>query len=124
MVNLNKFASKKKCLAFILLLNIVALVLYTIELHFDNKKKDIGFSEENDDLVPNIVHIMLLDQTDIRFYQIVNIYSIYFNQKPSQIYIHCNKCNFKGKYFNELKENNEIWSIISFRRIISDRLNE
>jgi hypothetical protein len=44
-------------------------------------------------IIPNIVHLLYLNQPFIRFYQLVNILSIYYNHEPDFIYIHCDDCN-------------------------------
>lgn len=80
---------------------------------FDNQ---IGV---NKSIIPNIVHLLFLKQANIKFYQLVNILSIYYNHKPDYIYFHCDDCNFKGKYFETLKKIKSIWSIIKLFRVPS-----
>ena len=52
----------------------------------------------NKTIVPDIVHLLFLQQTKLEFYQIINIYSIYYNHQPKLIYFHCDNCSFHGKY--------------------------
>ena len=78
---------------------------------FDNIN---GVSEQ---IIPNIVHLLYLQQPYIKFYQLVNILSIYYNHKPDFIYIHCDNCNFSGKYFQILRNFNCIWKLIKFYKI-------
>lgn len=64
-----------------------------------------GFDNENGTdqlIIPNIVHLLYLQTTTIKFYQAVNIYSIYLNQNPDQIYIHCDNCSFHGHYWEQI----------------------
>ena len=71
----------------------------------------------NKSIIPNIVHLLYLQQPYIKFYQLVNILSIYYNHKPDYIYFHCDDCNFNGKHFNKLKEFQSIWKIIKIFKI-------
>jgi hypothetical protein len=66
---------------------------------------------------PNIVHLLYLQQPYIKFYQLVNILSVYFNHKPDFIYIHCDNCNFTGKYFEILRSYKIVWQLIKFYKI-------
>ena len=50
-----------------------------------------GFDNDNGTdklIVQNIVHLIYLNQTELKYYQAINIFSIYNNHKPSLIYIH------------------------------------
>jgi hypothetical protein len=68
-------------------------------------------------IIPNIVHLLYLNQPFIRFYQLVNILSIYYNHEPDFIYIHCDDCNFRGKYFDKLRKQKSLWNIIRLHKI-------
>ena len=68
-------------------------------------------------IVPNIVHLLYLQETKIKFFQIINIFSIYLNHKPNFIYIHCDKCDFEGKYYKKLKSFKELWNIVRIKKI-------
>ena len=68
-------------------------------------------------IIPNIVHLLYLKHSFIRFYQLVNILSIYYNHEPNFIYIHCDDCNFRGKYFDELRKQTALWNIIRLHKI-------
>lgn len=68
-------------------------------------------------LVPNIIHLIYLNLNEIKFYQCINIYSIFLNQKPDRIYIHCNKCEFTGKYWQELNSIDEIRRVLVVNKV-------
>ena len=71
----------------------------------------------NKSIVPNIVHLIYLNETNIKFYQMICIFSIYFNHKPELIYFHCDVCSFRGKYWEQIKSNKGLWSIIKIHKI-------
>jgi hypothetical protein len=71
----------------------------------------------NKSIVPNIVHLIYLNETKIKFYQMICIFSIYFNHKPELIYFHCDDCSFHGKYWEQIKSYKGLWSIIKIHRI-------
>ena len=68
-------------------------------------------------IIPNIAHYIYINQTKIKFYQMICIFSLYFNHKPDLIYFHCNNCSFHGKYWNKIKSVQGLWSIIKIHRI-------
>lgn len=79
-----------------------------------------GFDHINgapEPIIPNIVHLLYLQQPYIKFDQLVNILSIYFNHKPDFIYIHCDNCSFTGKYFEILRNYRIVWKMIKFYKI-------
>jgi hypothetical protein len=64
-----------------------------------------GFNNETGadrSIIPNIFHLNYLQTTQLKFYQMVNIFSIYLNQKPDLIYIHCDNCSFHGHRWERL----------------------
>ena len=71
----------------------------------------------NKSIVPNIVHLIYLNETKIKFYQMICIFSIYFNHKPELIYFHCDDCSFHGKYWEQIRSYKELWSIIKIHKI-------
>jgi hypothetical protein len=71
----------------------------------------------NMSIVPNIVHLIYLNETKIKFYQMICIFSIYFNHNPELIYFHCDDCSFHGKYWEQIKSNKGLWSIIKIHKI-------
>ena len=71
----------------------------------------------NKAIVPDIVHLLFLQQTEIPFYQVINIYSIYFNHKPKLIYFHCDNCSFHGKYWKWIKNNKKLSKIVKVHPI-------
>ena len=68
-------------------------------------------------VIPNIVHLLYLNTPTIHFYQMVNIFSIYFNHRPDAIYWHCDNCSFHGKYFEAIRNHKELWIIIKIYKI-------
>jgi hypothetical protein len=83
---------------------------------FDNSKREHG-SQENELIVPNIVHLLYFQSTEIKFYQVINIYSIYLNQNPDLIYIHCDNCSFHGQYWQEIQSVKGLREIIILNQI-------
>jgi len=88
----------------------------TVE-RYENTDYDIidfeGFDNETGldyNIIPNIVHLLYLNTTNVSFYQAVNIYSIFLNQNPDKIYMHCDNCSFHGHYWNQIN------SIIELKR--------
>jgi hypothetical protein len=64
-----------------------------------------GFDNENganQSIVPNIVHLIYLNTTEISFYKAINIYSIFLNHNPEQIFLHCDNCSFHGHYWEQI----------------------
>ena len=53
-------------------------------------------------IVPNIVHLIYLNVISINFNQLMCIYSIFLNQNPDKIMIHCDNCEFGGRYWEQL----------------------
>ena len=79
-----------------------------------------GFDNQNGTshpIIPNIVHYLFLDKPTIEFYHMVNIFSLFFNHRPEKIYFHCDDCSFTGKFFEALKSNKELWSLIDIHHI-------
>lgn len=121
----------RKIVLNIILFQLLLVVYMILDLKSANfnqpfvaKQDDIidfeGFDNVNgvdSQIVPNIVHLLYLKQPYIRFYQLVNILSIYYNHQPDCIYIHCDECGFTGKYFNILRKQTNVWNIIKIFRI-------
>jgi hypothetical protein len=78
---------------------------------FDNKK---GVKKY---IVPDIVHLLYLNQTMLSFYQVINIFSIYYNHKPGLIYIHCDICSFHGKYWKWIKDEVNLFKLINVHQV-------
>lgn len=57
----------------------------------------------NYQIVPNIVHYIHFDKTDLNFIQVVSIKAVYINSQPDKIVIHCNCYKLKGKYWDMVK---------------------
>lgn len=67
-------------------------------------------------IVPNIVHYLMIDITEISFGLYISIRSVLRHQKPDRIYIHTNSDIIEGKYWSKLI--NEIQSdLIIVRKI-------
>lgn len=70
-------------------------------------------------LVPNLIHYVNLNQQEISFAQFLSILSSWKVQKPNRIYLHCNLCEYKGKYWNKLNEISELKSILKVEKIFN-----
>ena len=55
-------------------------------------------------IVPNIVHYVLFDVTEITFAHFISILSALKNQRPDLIYIHCNCRRLIGRYYRRALE--------------------
>ena len=93
---------------------------------FDSKKDDIidfeGFNNrfstsDQKLIVPNIIHLLFLNQTEMRFHEMICIFSMFLNQKPDTIMIHCENCSFTGYYWNKLNKFKALSSIIKFNTL-------
>ena len=71
----------------------------------------------NKTIVPDIVHLLYLQETELKFYQVINIFSIYYNHKPGLIYIHCDNCSFHGKYWEWVKGEPGLYKLIKIHSI-------
>jgi hypothetical protein len=81
-------------------------------LNFENFNNNSGVDYY---LVPNIFHYVNLNQSEIRFGQFLSILSVWVNHKPDRIILHCNHCNYSGKYWDTLNKIPKLKSIISTR---------
>lgn len=68
-------------------------------------------------IIPNIFHLLHLQSTKLRFYQMINIFAIYLNHKPDYIYVHCDNCSFEGKYWDVVRSYSDLWSIIRIKQL-------
>jgi hypothetical protein len=74
-------------------------------------------------IVPNIVHLIYLNSTEIKFYQAINIYSIFLNQKPEKIFIHCDNCSFSGHYWKQINSIKELSEVLKINQIpVKDKI--
>jgi hypothetical protein len=78
---------------------------------FDNQH---GASQN---IVPNLVHLIYFKKSTLKFEEMINIFSIYFNHRPDLIYIHCDTCSFSGKYWDQLKSCTGLWNLIRINQI-------
>ena len=68
-------------------------------------------------IVPNYIHLIFLNKNEFKFYEYVNIYAVFLNQKPDRIYLHCDLCDFKGRYWDEMNSIEELRKIFVINRI-------
>ena len=87
--------------------------------NFDNKQN--GTTTSDSFLVPNIVHLIYLKTNKLRFHNMVCLYSIYLNQRPDLIVIHCENCSMRGLYWQKVMNVTGLRSIIRLRRIDTTR---
>lgn len=55
-------------------------------------------------IIPDIVHYVRFQNSELNFIDMVNIKSVYINHRPSQIIIHCDCHNLTGKYWDMVKD--------------------
>ena len=79
---------------------------------FDNNKDNFSSL-----IVPNYIHLIFLNKNEFKFYEYVNIFAIFLNQKPDRIYLHCDLCDFKGRYWEEMNSIEELRKIFVINRI-------
>ena len=103
-----------------------AVVEFLKNLNEHNEEEIIdfeGFDNENGlnrTIVPNLVHLIVLQTKAIPFYLAINIYSIYLNVRPDFIFIHCDICSFEGHYWDEIQSIAEVRSRIKLMKIQDD----
>jgi len=54
-------------------------------------------------IVPNIVHFLFFDIHELSFVDAVCVLAAFKNQRPENIYFHTNVAEFKGRYWEKLK---------------------
>ena len=79
---------------------------------FDNNRENFSSL-----IVPNYIHLIFLNKNEFKFYEYVNIYAVFLNQKPDRIYLHCDLCDFKGRYWEEMNSIEELRKIFVINRI-------
>ncbi|KAH7975481.1 hypothetical protein HPB52_002112 [Rhipicephalus sanguineus] len=57
-----------------------------------------GYTGYSYDIVPDIVHLVRYNQTDVNFVDVLSFRSMYINHRPKKIYVHCSPCGFTGNY--------------------------
>ncbi|KAH7939335.1 hypothetical protein HPB52_011166 [Rhipicephalus sanguineus] len=50
------------------------------------------------DIIPDIVHLVRYNQTEVKLIDVLCFRSIYINHRPEKIYVHCSPCGFTGNY--------------------------
>lgn len=68
-------------------------------------------------IVPNIVHLIYLGKPNFEFGHMIALYSIFLNQKPDKIYIHCDICEFNSRFWSTLNGSKCLGQIVVFKRI-------
>ncbi len=86
---------------------------------FENFDNENGY---NRSIVPNIVHLIYFQKStpknvSLKFHEMINIFSIFFNHNPDLIYLHCDYCLFSGKYWSKIRAYEKLWKIIRFNYI-------
>ena len=74
-------------------------------------------TDDQPNIVPNIVHLIYLTRTQLRFHDMVCLYSIYLNHKPDVIMIHCENCTMNGEYWDKVNRVEGIRKIIKLNKI-------
>ena len=85
-------------------------------LHFE------GFDNENASLtrpriVPNVVHLLFMNKTALRFHEMICLLSIYMNHRPDRIIIHCENCSFTGYYWDKALAYENMSKVVRLHRI-------
>ncbi|CAN7999418.1 unnamed protein product, partial [Ixodes hexagonus] len=105
----------KRSLAVLCLILFLGSITLTLQYHFQGPlaRPSVGRSLDrrspnfygasnvtgfSNDIVPNMVHLIRLDQTLLSFWDAVCIRSIYLNHNPTLILIHCSPCGMEGPY--------------------------
>ncbi|KAK8758941.1 hypothetical protein V5799_003428 [Amblyomma americanum] len=52
------------------------------------------------DIVPNIIHIVRYNQTELSMMDVVFLRSMFLNHRPDTIMVHCSPCGFTGPFVN------------------------
>lgn len=60
-------------------------------------------TEDGEYIVPNIVHFLFFDISELSFVDAVCVLAAFKNQRPEKIYFHTNVAEFKGRYWEKLK---------------------
>ncbi|KAL1469611.1 hypothetical protein MTO96_024906 [Rhipicephalus appendiculatus] len=62
-----------------------------------------GHTGYSHDIIPDIVHLVRYNQTEINFIDVLSFRSLYINHRPEKIYVHCSPCGFTGNYTHLLE---------------------
>ena len=73
------------------------LVSVSENLTFNLNETGFGFN-----IVPNIVHYVLFNVTEIQFGHFISFLSVLKNQKPEKVYIHCDCSQLSGDYYQRV----------------------
>ena len=69
-------------------------------------------------IVPNIVHYIAFDSTELTFVHYISMKSVLRHQKPDKIIIHCNCYEMTGNYWLRLKDEIKQTNTSLFMRFI------
>ena len=77
--------------------------IFAITLNIANNL-DFNFNETGFpfNIVPNIIHYILFSVKEIKFQHFLSIISVLKNQRPDQIYIHCDCNELSGDYYRRV----------------------
>lgn len=67
---------------------------------FDNQKDP---STTDPYIVPNLVHLVYLNTTQLTYDHMITLFSIFLNHNPQRILIHCDECEFRGAYWQRVQ---------------------
>ena len=92
---------------------------------FNENPRIIDFEDydnENDNhtrplIVPNIVHLIYMNVSSLRFHEMICIFSIYLNHRPDLIIMHCEICSFTGYYWQQIAHVEGLRRIIRFNQL-------
>ena len=68
-------------------------------------------------IVPNIIHLIYLGKQNFEFPHMIALYSIFLNQNPDKIYIHCDVCEFNSRFWSTLNGTKCLRERVVFKRI-------
>ena len=90
-------------------------------INFENFDNHANYSvnDSHPFIVPNIVHLIYIGETEMRFHNMICIFSIYLNHRPDLIIIHCDNCSFTGYYWFRIKSAGDLAKRIKLHRINS-----
>jgi len=87
---------------------------------FNNKNPILN---EQHFIVPNLIHYINLKQSKLEFPLFLNILSVWLHQKPDAIYLHCDDCEYNGKYWRALMTIPELKSILKINKLSNLKMN-
>jgi hypothetical protein len=73
------------------------------ESPFNGFNNETG-TNDGESIVPNIIHFLFFDISELSFVDAVCVLAAFKNQRPEKIYFHTNVAEFSGHYWQKLKE--------------------